>query len=222
MPGGNDSLRTEKGYTYDGGVEFTVRRKQLNFKGEVTAYDSYIRDWIVWLPTFKGFWSPVNVKKVHSYGIEIKASARIEPAKHWWLTADANYVWTRSINQGDPASWGDESIGKQLVYIPEHASVITTHLGWKQWQLTYKWNYYSERYTTSSNETQTKRGVITPYYMNDIALEKVWKTRWSTFSCKVSVNNLFNEEYESVLSRPMAGRNYNLYIGIIPNLKNRF
>ena len=33
---------------------------------------------------------------------------------------------------------------------------------------------------------------------------------------KGSVNNLFDEEYLSVLSRPMPGINYEIFIGITP------
>lgn len=33
---------------------------------------------------------------------------------------------------------------------------------------------------------------------------------------KFAVNNLFNEDYLSVLSRPMPGINFELFIGITP------
>jgi iron complex outermembrane receptor protein len=36
------------------------------------------------------------------------------------------------------------------------------------------------------------------------------------FSIKGSINNLFNEEYLSVLSRPMPGINFELFLGITP------
>ena len=43
-PGGNDSLKTEKGYTYEGGMEFRVKEGVFDFGGEVTVYNSHIRD----------------------------------------------------------------------------------------------------------------------------------------------------------------------------------
>ncbi|MCD7936218.1 MAG: TonB-dependent receptor plug domain-containing protein, partial [Tannerellaceae bacterium] len=216
MPGGNDSLRTEKGYTYDLGVEYTLKKKNLEFKGELTGYDSYIKDWIVWLPTFKGFWSPKNVRKVHSYGLEIKGNLKYQPAKEWLLSVNGNYSITHSINHGDPVNWSDESIGKQLVYIPKYNAALTAMIEWKDWVFTYKWNYYSRRYTTSSNETATRLGLLSAYYMNDVSLEKRIHTRWAGVSLKFTVNNLFNEEYESVLSHPMAGINYGFFLEITP------
>lgn len=37
------------------------------------------------MPTTKGFFSPRNVKKVHAYGIEVKANLAVQPAKDWLI-----------------------------------------------------------------------------------------------------------------------------------------
>lgn len=216
LPGGNDSLRTEKGYTYDGGLEFGIQKKSFSLTGEGTVYNSHIRDWILWLPTFKGFWSPMNVKKVHSYGVELKGKLWAQLSKDWWINIDAHWARTRSLNYGDKMSWTDESIGKQLVYVPEYSSAVTGRLGWRGYAFTYKYHYYSERFTTSSNETTSKVGRLGSYYMSDLSLEKSFSTRAAGLSLKLAVYNLFDEEYVSILSRPMAGRNYGLFIGITP------
>lgn len=68
--------------------------------------------------TFKGFWTPKNIKEVHAYGVELKAGFDWQPAPDWQLNADGNFSWTPSINNGDPVDWYDKAIGKQLVYIP--------------------------------------------------------------------------------------------------------
>ncbi|MEG2789981.1 MAG: TonB-dependent receptor plug domain-containing protein [Odoribacter sp.] len=216
LPGGNDSLRCEKGITYDGGIEFTLKwGNAFSFKGEVSGYDSRIDDWILWLPTYKGYWTPKNVKKVHSYGWELKGSATVKQGD-WTLWLDGQWAQTRSINQGDPVDWADASIGKQLVYIPEYSSSVMGKLDWKGFALIYKYNYFSRRFTTSSNETLTKISRLTPYYMNDVSLEKRFSLGVTGLSLKFTVYNLFNEEYISVLGRPMARRNYGFFIGIHP------
>ena len=221
MPGGNPQLRPERGFTYDGGVSFEVSGRSIAFSGEATAFDSRITDWILWLPTFKGFWSPVNVKKVHSYGVEVKGRLSADMPRGWHLSMDGNFGWTRAINHGDPLSWADNSIGKQLVYIPEFSAGVMGRLGWRGWTLTYKWSYYSERFTTSSNETATKIGRLGAYFMSDVSLSKALKFKWAGISIKFAVNNLFDEEYESVLSRPMPRQNYGLYIDITPIFKKK-
>ncbi|MDD3038664.1 TonB-dependent receptor [Bacteroides sp.] len=216
QPGGNPELLPEKGFTYDTGMEFTLKSDdRFTLKGEVTAYDSHIDNWILWLPTAKGFWTPRNVKQVHSYGIELKGKASLRLGE-WTLWMDANWSRTKAINNGDPMGTEDVSAGKQLVYIPEYSSAFMGQVSWKNIFLIYKYNYYSKRYTTSSNEMYTNRDELNSYYMNDVSLEKRFRWKQTGVSVKFSVYNLFNEEYVSVLSRPMPRRNYGFTISINP------
>ena len=220
MPGGNPDLKPEKGLSYDAGFSFaTARNDSYSLEGEVTWFDSYIDDWIVWIPTFKGYWTPRNIKQVHAYGIETKAGGFLQFSRDWQLHLNGSFSWTPSINNGDPADWADEAIGKQLVYVPLFSSSVNGSLAYKSWKLTYKWCYYSERFTTSDNDIKTKIGRVLPYFMNDIVLEKRFVTAPAELSLKLAVNNLFNEEYESVLNRPMPGRNFEFFIEIRPNFK---
>ncbi|MFA6651701.1 MAG: TonB-dependent receptor [Bacteroidales bacterium] len=216
MPGGNPDLKPEQGITFDGGISTTHNGSSCSWKGNITGFYSMIDNWIVWLPTFKGFWSPVNVKQVKSYGTEVNAALDIFLNKSWKLSANGHFAWTKSINLGDPVNWADQAIGKQLVYIPEFASSLTGRLSWKDWTFTYEWTYYSERFTTSSNQTDSRIGVLSPYFMNDITLGTVIRLPRVVIHLKGIVRNLFDEEYESVLARPMPGINYTLSIGITP------
>ena len=221
MPGGNDSLQNEAGYTYDGGIEFYLKNEKANLNGEITFFNSNIKNWIIWLPNAKGFWSPSNTKRVNSYGAEIKMKTNVDFGKKWKFAGSGNFAWTRSINRDNPVNWADESIGKQLVYIPEFSAAANCKLSWHDWSFSYKWTYYSERFTTSNNEKNTKIGRLGKYIMNDISLEKRIAFSWANISCKVLVNNIFNEEYESVLSHPMAGRNFGFFIEINPKIRRK-
>ena len=222
LPGGNPDLKKEHGVTYDCGVEFTVGKAgKYKLHGKATWFDSYIDDWIVWLPSFKGFWEPKNIKEVHAYGIELKGGLNVEFSRDWALQLDGNFSWTPSINHGDPINWADEAIGKQLVYVPEISAAVNGQLTYRTWSLGYKWCHYSERFTTSSNETATKIGRVLPYYMSDVSLEKKLSFSWSDFSLKLMVKNIFDEEYESVLSHPMPGINFEVFIGITPKWGKR-
>lgn len=212
MPGGNDTLQSERGFSFDGGFSFDIKQPSYGVSGQVTGYYSRIRNWIVWLPTFKGFWSPVNVKEVLGYGVEAKAKAFVDWGRIGATDFDGHFSWTRSINQGDPAHWADASIGQQLVYIPEFSAAFTLSHVLRTWTVRYAWTYYSQRYTTSAAQTATLRGVMPPYFMNGVTVEKRFAFKRVSLTCKALVNNLFNEEYESVLSRPMPGRNYGLFV----------
>ena len=67
----------------------------------------------------------------------------------------------------------------------------------------------------SSNDI-TLTGKLPQYFMSNIALEKEISFKWADVSFKGAVNNLFNEEYLSVLSRPMPGINFEIFVGITP------
>ncbi len=216
LPGGNPDLRSEQGWTYDAGLSFEVGESGLySLSGSATWFDSRIKDWILWLPTPKGFFSPRNVKDVHAYGVELKADANVALSEEWSIALNGSFSWTPSINVGEKLSPADMSVGKQLPYVPEYSSSVTGRIGWKQWSLLYKWCYYSERYTMSSNDN-TLSGKLPTYYMNNITLERLLTFSWADLSIKGTINNLFDEEYVSVLSRPMPGINFEIFIGITP------
>lgn len=221
LPGGNPNLKNEHGFTYDVGASFSTGKSDaFSIGGSATWFDSYIEDWIIWLPTTKGFFSPRNVRKVHAYGIEVKADLRVQFMKGWFFDLNGSYSWTPSINEGDKLSPADQSVGKQLPYVPKHSASLTGRLSWRTWSLLYKWCYYSERFTMSSND-YTLTGHLPTYFMNNISIENVLSLKPADISLKLAVNNLFNEDYLSVLSRPMPGINFELFIGITPKFNKK-
>jgi iron complex outermembrane receptor protein len=219
LPGGNPDLRSESGWTYDGGVSFAVGKQGVySLSGSATWFESFIKDWIIWLPTTKGFFSPENIKDVHAYGIELKGNLDIALGREWQMGVNGTFSWTPSINCGEPRTPADRSVGKQLPYVPEYSSTVTGRLSWRRWSFLYKWCYYSERFTMSSNDLSLT-GKLPPYFMSNISLERTVSLKWADLSLKGAVNNLFNEEYLSVLSRPMPGINFEIFIGITPKFR---
>ena len=215
-PGGNPDLRSEQGWSYDAGLSSEFGRNDIyRLKMSASWFESWINDWILWLPTNKGFFSPRNVKSVHSYGIEAQASLWVRLSKDWRLDLSGSAAWTPSVNVGRAISSGDNSIGKQLPYIPLFSASVTGRITFRSWALLYKWCHYSERYTMSSNDISLT-GKLPPYFMNNIELEKQFNFSWASLSLKGIINNLFNEEYISTLSHPMPGINFEIFVGIRP------
>ena len=220
-PGGNPDLRPERGITYDGGLEFSIKHKPLSLKINASAFDSYITDWILWTPNAKGFWQPSNLKRVHNYGTETMATLDLRLPHKWAVSLTANYAFTPSINRSQRIDDNDASYGKQLVYVPRHSANLSTVLKWRTWTLRYQWTHYSERFTTTSNEISYITGRLRPYYMNDASLEKAFHRHRLDASIKAVVNNLLGSEYVTVLSRPMAGRNFEVFVEIRPRFTGR-
>jgi len=221
LPGGNPDLRSESGFSYEAGLSFAVGKANVySLSGSASWYDQHIDDWILWLSTPKGFFSPRNIKQVHAYGVEMQANLAVIPARDWKLTMNGTFSWSPSINEGEPISPADQSVGKQLPYEPEFSATVTGRLTWRSWGLLYQFCYYSERYTMSSNDI-TLSGRLTPYLMNNLSLDKAFALKWADLTLKGTVNNLFNEEYLSVTARPMPRMNVEFFIGIRPKWGGR-
>lgn len=209
-------LLPENGLTYDGGIEASGGAGRITYGASLTFYDSYIRNWIFWYPD-KGAtqWLPANIELVHAYGAEASFNVRYDSGGDWKASADGIFSWTRSINLGRRVNAGNIAYGKQLPYIPVWSGAVNAHLSWRSWRIGYKWNYYSERFTTTDNSALLT-GRIVPYFMNDISFGKSFRFRWAGVNLSFKINNLFNEEYETELSRPMPGRNYGVSVEITP------
>ncbi len=212
QPGGNPDLLPEEGISGELGLEFRETIGNHLLHSELTVYRSDINNWIIWLPSYKGYWEPRNIKRVLSQGLEYHLSLKGRVGKIKYRVS-GTYAYTNSRNYGDPLNWGDESYGKQLVYIPLHSGNVLVSASYKGFYVTFQHNSYSERFTTSSNDI-TRRDWLYPYYMNDLILGKELHMKKARFSFEFKIYNLFNETYHSVLYRPMPNRNYMLLIMI--------
>ena len=207
QPGGNKDLLPEKGYGMELGLEYQyVKDNYSKVKTSVTTYYNDINDWIIWVPSYRGYWQPMNIKHVISKGIEAEILYE-QKIGHVKLRLTGNYSYTSAKNYGDSLVWGSGSYGKQLVYIPLHSANMLINISYKGYYITYQNNSYSERYTTSSNDV-TRRDRLYPYYMNDIFIGKDFTFNKINISVEFKIYNLFDEEYHTVLYRPMPRRNY--------------
>lgn len=221
QPGGNPLLRPEKGITYDASLQCNLARRRWTLQGSATAFDSHITDWILWTPNHRGYWVPSNVRRVHNYGLELMANSQLHLGRHWLLTLNGNFAFTPSINQGQPLNDNDASYGRQLCYVPRRSANLRAQLTFQQWSLTYQWVHYSQRYTTTSNEVDLVTGSLRPYYMSDVGLERRFAWRWMQATLRIQVDNLLGTEYVTVLSRPMPGRHFEVYLDLRPRLAKR-
>jgi len=206
QPGGNPDLKPEDGMSYELGLDYHFDIKSIKIKSELTAFYSDIDNWIIWIPSYKGYWGPQNVKNVVASGLEMNLTLSGKSGAVAYVLS-GNYAYTKSINYGDPLVWGDESYGKQLAYIPVHSGNLMVNLSWKKFHISWQHNTYSERFTTSGNDL-SERNRFYPYFMNDLIIGKQFALNKLTISAEFKVYNLFDETYHSMLYRPMPGRNY--------------
>lgn len=212
QPSGNINLKPEQGWSSDLSLSSKWEIKTMQLQISSSVYYSDISDWILWMPSAFGYWSPENMKRVVSKGVELYFTTdfSIQNLHFKW---NANYAYTSSVNKDSDPKWGTESYNKQLVYVPLHAFNCFAQISWKKWALSYQHNSYSERFTTSTNDF-SRRDWLYPYFMNNLMLSKSIKLRKINLNVQFYIYNLFNEEYRSILFRPMPKRNYLLSFSI--------
>lgn len=212
QPGGNPDLLPEEGVSCELGIEYLKKSDKISFSSELTAFHSNVKNWILWVPSFRGYWEPRNIEKVISQGLELNAKVDFK-FKLFSFSFIGAYSYTNSKNYGNPLVWGDESYGKQLVYVPLHSGNLLGRVMFKGFYLSFQHNSYSERFTTSTNDV-SRRDWLYPYFMNDLIFGWFNEFDKMNFSAELKVYNLFNETYHSVLYRPMPGRNFVLSLMI--------
>ncbi len=210
QPGGNPALKPEEGLASELGIAWQPKMKKVMLKTDIVVFYNNITNWIIWTPSPLGYWSPENIQHVVARGFQLKASLNFSICRfHFFLKA--GYAFTKSTNEGDAGKWGNASVGKQIPYMPVHSGNFMGELRWKGFFLTWVNTDYSERFTTSSNDL-TLRDRLYPYFMNDLYAGKNFVLKKGTMGLQLKIYNLFNEDYRSVLGRPMPGRNYLLMV----------
>ena len=206
QPGGNPVLKPEEGLASELGIGWQPKMKKVLLETELNVFYNNITNWILWTPSPLGYWSPENIQHVVARGFELKASM-VFPIGRFRFFMKAGYAFTKSTNEGDAGKWGDASVGKQIPYVPVHSGNFMGEVRWKGFFLTWVNIDYSERFTTSSNDL-TLRDRLYPYFMNDLYAGKDFPLKKGRLGLQLKIYNLFNEDYHSVLGRPMPGRNY--------------
>lgn len=205
VPGGNPALKPEEGVTFDLGVESTVERGAFKAGAKVTLYGSNISNWILWSPTIKGFWTPENLARVKSRGVESRANFAWDFSSEGRLALNAIFAYTSSVNNTPDSN----NYGIQLPYIPLYSTSLGANITLGVWSVDYKLRYYSERFTSYSG-VSFGGGSLPSYTVSDIALNRSFEVSGVDIKVKGEVLNLFNEVYQSILSRPMPPRNYSI------------
>jgi iron complex outermembrane receptor protein len=210
QPWGNSNLKPERSMDQEFGTCYKFSRGNFELTHDFTFYMSQVSDWIMWKYVTKGF-SPENIEKVDIKGIENTVSLAYKSAGTT-VKLSSGYALTHSRDMEQNLNGFDLSYGKQLPYIPVHSANAMLYFMRNNWSLTYIWNYYSERNTTSSNQNSAQGDYLEPYFMNQIGFGKMVHLGRLNLDMNMKVHNLFDESYMSILQRPMPGRNYSFQL----------
>jgi vitamin B12 transporter len=205
---GNPNLRPESGWSAEIGLVYQYKSAKIHWESEITHYQMWINDWILWQPRSDNLWSPQNRRKVHAQGIEINQNLHWS-GKKLQAKIGLSYAYTRSINQNDPEPNFEN---KQLPYTPFHRVAINANFIYQTWWLAVNWHYTGLRYETLDN----LQGLLTSvpaFQILNFSAGKSFKIEKHQIHITLKINNLTNNQYQNYIFRAMPGINYQFSVG---------
>jgi outer membrane receptor protein involved in Fe transport len=201
IPGGNPNLRPEQGFLW----ELTGRKRLISPKGSwdlgLEFYQSFMRDWILWMPGEFGFWTATNVQKVWTRGVE--ASLLYQRVASWGgYEARAMLALHRTTERGCEGQ-RQEFCGRQMVYVPLVQGSFHHIFRYKNWSMLHQLQYTGRRNTSFS---LTQGSVLPAFALQHLRLSRALSKSWAQVEAYVDLQNITNVQYQALLWRAMPGR----------------
>ena len=95
----------------------------------------------------------------------------------------------------------DEAVGKQLIYTPIHSAKGHLSLQWKGLVGMYGLQYTGQRYTSSDNLSS-----LSAFHVSWVSASYRLPIKHHALQLGGTIDNLYNQEYQSIGWRPMPGR----------------
>lgn len=205
-PGGNPDLKAEDGWSEELGVDAFFKKNDATYLFNVTAFSSHITNWILWLPQ-NSIWTPKNVNKVWSRGLENSFTWTLKKGD-WGMTSGVQYHFIQSTNRKSIHE-NDDSLNKQLIYVPQHQGTIQASVFLKKMTFNYSHTFTGKRYVTADNSTH-----LAAYHLGNISGAKTWEFPFLEMTASARINNLWNTNYQTIAWRAMPGRYFQLSINL--------
>jgi len=206
---GNPSLNPEKATLYDIGLTWNIGGHGVLKYLSVTAdgYYNHVTDKIVAYPTTY-IWRMANFGKVEAWGADVTLTSEIGLGQRMGLTLYATYSYQSAKNKTTP---GSNTYDQQLPYTPWHNAnaSITWRSPWVN--VGYSLTYCGKRYSSEQNKSEYK---LDPYIINDLTFSRDFHLRHTTIHAGLTLNNIFNEQYDIIIYYPMPGRSIRANISI--------
>jgi iron complex outermembrane receptor protein len=202
VPGGNPELKNEYAFMYEFTYEMNKKNSDpLSFKYDLTIFRNVIKDMIQWHPGEYSYWTADNIQNVNSTGLE--SSVSLDYVLNNIIAGlKAGYSFTKAVAGGSKTQ-NDISTGKQLMYIPENQANSSLHLRFKNFYSFWVADFTGKRYITVDNLKY-----LPGYFINNITTGIKLPVKGSSIDINLTIDNLFNVNYQSIAYFPLPGRSY--------------
>lgn len=198
---GNPGLKMETSWSEEIGIKTKIPLP--GFSAQLAAFSNQVDDMIYWGQT-SGIWSPNNVRKAWTRGLEATGTISKTTGK---ISAKVTgrYSFTLATTEAvyDASKVGE--IGNQLVFTPRHESGSSLRLSWKAFDLSITNNYTGRQFTDDGN---TRYLALKGYNITNVWLSRDFRMRNMTILVMTELNNIFNHEVNTRPGYPLPRRNF--------------
>lgn len=196
---GNPNLKPEKGINYDLGYGIKLpflSQTQIN----MNYFYNNLKDQIIWAPRDSIVWTPTNVAKSITSGLETSISTKLF---NRMISLELNHTYMDARDKS-----GGFTNNKLLIYRPYHKLDFNAGLSVSQFEVNLNYQYISRRFVTSSNSASLPD--VSVWNMNVGYGMPLVGLKWSA---RLDFNNVFNKNYRLSDGYPMPGREVRFTLG---------
>jgi len=199
VPGGNPALRPERALNMETGIRQNILLGHWLAETEISIYRNNVSDQIRWLPNYNGIWTPKNLQRIRSTGIELELHLGHVNGKH---NLAFNYSFGKSLKDA-PDFTGDATVGNQVPFLPQEQWNLHLQSGWSVVRIKFTAQHTGFRYTDFSNNPAH---ILPSFTIFSAGLYGVFKTKFLQLIPEIEIENILNKQYQILPGYPLPGR----------------
>lgn len=201
-PGGNKDLKSESGYS----AEITLDLSNLIAGSiivgtDLTIFHNHIKELIQWRPGEYSYWQADNIEDLVSDGLEANMNIAFKGNMY---SIRMNSGYTRTIS-GIRGKRSPENPAKrlQLIYVPADMFNMVFRAERRNLYTAVRINHTGKRFTDADNSRYLPSFTVADF---DIGIKIALRKTLSDIC--LSVDNIFNIDYQNIAYYPMPRRNF--------------
>jgi iron complex outermembrane receptor protein len=204
-PGGNPNLRAESGWNEEITLNFKSVSDGLSVEQDIGFFNRIVDDWIMWVPRDGSpFWSPMNIAKVWSRGLEYNSTVSFNMPKIS-LKLPSSIQVVRSTNEVSLQS-PIINKGDQIFYSPEILGSLGAQLEFKVISFNYQHRWVGS--VKGINQD------VDAFNIGSFDVSWSGKIKGAGLNTNFRINNIWNIDYQLIEDRPMPGRHFQIGLSL--------
>jgi vitamin B12 transporter len=197
---GNPNLLAERGFSGELGIDFIKKNTYSNTKLGFTLFALQTNNWIQWSPQSGNSWTPTNLKKVLSRGVELTFKNQLKLSNNIVLKTHFNYQLSRATEVGD-------SLNLQLLYTPIHAGSAGISLIYK--------DFYVNYYQNASSQRRMVGDFTHPFTLANTTIGHAFLIKKYRLNTALQITNIWNADYEVIRFYAQPRRSFEAQLNLI-------